>query len=201
LGRAGQWSLRLACAAQGWHASRGRLSSEGLDGALGRSVPAALHVAATDRMTVLARGFADMPRILLAEARRRTWRGWYSAGAATDRQPGVALCASPVEPRALDCGWSLGPQGRVNPMSRDNLPMSGALPLSPRFSVAFVKHLTLALALALVSVQVAASLLAGTNSRPSEPRRPSQLRRASHLAARQRSSITLSWSRRDLSGA
>jgi hypothetical protein len=30
LGRAGQWSLRLPCAAQGRHASWGRLSSEGL---------------------------------------------------------------------------------------------------------------------------------------------------------------------------
>jgi hypothetical protein len=30
LGRAGQWSLRLPCAAQGWHASWGRRSSEGL---------------------------------------------------------------------------------------------------------------------------------------------------------------------------
>ncbi len=34
LGRAGQWSLRLPCAAQGRHASWGRLSSEGLDGRL-----------------------------------------------------------------------------------------------------------------------------------------------------------------------
>ena len=31
MGRAGQWSLRLPCAAQGRHASWGRRSSEGLD--------------------------------------------------------------------------------------------------------------------------------------------------------------------------
>jgi hypothetical protein len=34
-GRAGQWSLRLPCAAPGRHASWGRLSSEGLGGTRG----------------------------------------------------------------------------------------------------------------------------------------------------------------------
>jgi hypothetical protein len=116
LRRAGKWSPRLACAAQGRHASRGRLSSEGLDGALGRSAHAARLVATSDRVVVLARGFADMPRILLAKARLRTWRGRYSAGAATDPRSGVALCASPTQQRALDCRWSFGPRWRVNPM-------------------------------------------------------------------------------------
>jgi hypothetical protein len=37
LGRAGQWSLRLPCAAPGRHASWGRLSSEGLGLALGQA--------------------------------------------------------------------------------------------------------------------------------------------------------------------
>jgi hypothetical protein len=171
-GRAGQWSLRLPCAAPRRHASWGRLSSEGLDGALLGTVAPTRLVAATDLVTVFAHRSAAMPRILAPGARLRIWRGRYSAGAATDSGPGVALAPRPSD-HAHDFrrrpGFRDGSAGKpcialrsaqteTRPKAAASLRGTGGLFFPPGLPDCF-------------------------SSCFSEPRRPSGQPRASHLSA------------------